>query len=29
MAVVEGAGHLLHLERSEEVNDQVLAWVIG
>jgi pimeloyl-ACP methyl ester carboxylesterase len=29
MTVVEGAGHFLHLERPEEVNEHVLAWVTG
>jgi pimeloyl-ACP methyl ester carboxylesterase len=29
MTVVEGAGHFLHLERPEEVNDHILAWVTG
>jgi pimeloyl-ACP methyl ester carboxylesterase len=29
MVVVEGAGHFLHLERPEEVNGHILAWVTG
>ena len=29
MAVAEGAGHLLHLERPEEASEHVLAWVTG
>jgi pimeloyl-ACP methyl ester carboxylesterase len=29
MTVVEGAGHFLHLERPEEVNQHILAWVTG
>ena len=29
MTVVEGAGHFLHLERPEEVNEHILAWVTG
>jgi pimeloyl-ACP methyl ester carboxylesterase len=29
MAVAEGAGHLLHLERPEEASGHVLAWVGG
>lgn len=29
MLVVEGAGHFPHLERPEEVNQHILAWVAG
>jgi pimeloyl-ACP methyl ester carboxylesterase len=29
MAVVDGAGHFLHLERPEEVNRQILSWLTG
>jgi pimeloyl-ACP methyl ester carboxylesterase len=29
MAVVEGAGHFLHLERPEEASEHALAWVTG
>ena len=29
MTVVEGAGHFLHLERPQEVNQHILAWVTG
>jgi pimeloyl-ACP methyl ester carboxylesterase len=27
MIVIEGAGHFLHLEKPDEVNDHILAWV--
>jgi pimeloyl-ACP methyl ester carboxylesterase len=29
MAVIEGAGHFLHLEKPGEVNEHILAWVSG
>jgi pimeloyl-ACP methyl ester carboxylesterase len=29
MAVIDGAGHFLHLEKPGEVNDRILAWVMS
>jgi pimeloyl-ACP methyl ester carboxylesterase len=29
MAVVEGAGHFLHLERPDEVNDRIIGFITG
>jgi pimeloyl-ACP methyl ester carboxylesterase len=27
MAVIENAGHFLHLEKPGEVNEHILAWI--
>jgi pimeloyl-ACP methyl ester carboxylesterase len=27
MVVVQGAGHFMHLEKPEEVNNHILSWV--
>jgi pimeloyl-ACP methyl ester carboxylesterase len=27
MVVIDGAGHFLHLEKPDEVNEHILAWV--
>ncbi len=29
MVVIEGAGHFLHLERPDEVNDRILSFITG
>ena len=29
MAVIENAGHFLHLEKPGEVNEHILAWLSG
>jgi pimeloyl-ACP methyl ester carboxylesterase len=29
VVVVPDAGHFLHLERPDEVNPQILAWITG
>jgi pimeloyl-ACP methyl ester carboxylesterase len=29
MALIENAGHFLHLEKPGEVNEHILAWLSG